>query len=62
MQISKLTTLQHLKPRRGDGLVARGTESPVLFLLCLLELCVVLHMEALRYVDSGQMAEQGACG
>lgn len=52
MHISKLTTPQHLKPKRGDGLVARGTESPVLLLVCLLEVCVVLHMEALRYVDS----------
>lgn len=36
------------KPRRSDGLVARGAAAPVLPALCLLEVCVVLHTEALR--------------
>lgn len=35
----------------GDELEARGAEAVALFLLSLLAVCIVLHMEALRSED-----------
>lgn len=47
---SQLKTPLPLKPRMGDELEARGAEAVGLS-LCLLEACVVLHMETLRSED-----------